>query len=189
MIDRASQLDLTEKALIAGFFVSASLLAGAHLFERVGHLMPCALCLDQREAHWAALAVAGLGLVMGRLTSGRLAAKAAVGAAALVYAVSAGLAFYHVGVEHKFWPGPATCAAAGEIGDVSDIVSSLTRKAEGPACDDIPWTLFGVSMAGYNMLASAALFGLSMIAAIANARDARYGRTPRPEPLATLSEN
>ena len=177
MIDWLRKTSLTEQALLIAFGVSLALLAGAHFFERVVGLVPCALCLDQREAHWAALSVAAAGILVAKLFNARLGAAAAVGAAALVYAVSTGLAFFHTGVEYGFWPGPASCSGTGEtISDLSAIAASLNTKSEGPSCDDAAWTFFGISMAGYNMLISAGLFALTLIAAIAETRRARNGR-------------
>ncbi len=152
------------------------LLAGAHLFERVGGLVPCILCLDQREAHWTALGVAFAGLMVARLLNSRLGAAAAVGAAALVYAVSAGLAFYHTGVEYKFWPGPAICAPSTGDVDIGSITSALTQKSDAPSCEDVQWRFLGVSMAGYNLLISAGLFAFTLAAAIAETRRARQTR-------------
>ncbi|GJL93882.1 MAG: hypothetical protein DHS20C05_02870 [Hyphococcus sp.] len=168
----------TERALAASFLVSAALLAGAHLFERVGGFLPCVLCLDQREAHWAALGVAFAGLVVAKFFNSKLGAAAAVGAAALVYAVSAGLAFYHTGVEYQYWPGPAICSGGGATDaiDIGSIASALEQKNNAPGCDDVQWRFLGVSMAGYNFLASAGLFAFTLMAAIAETRAARASR-------------
>ncbi|MEO1136906.1 MAG: disulfide bond formation protein B [Pseudomonadota bacterium] len=169
------QLTLTERALAAAFAVSAALLAGAHLFERIGGLPPCILCLDQREAHWTGLAVAFAGLLAARVFKSKLGATAAVGAAALVYAVSAGLAFYHTGVEYGYWPGPAICSAGGGLDGVSidNLAASLTQPTDAPSCEDVLWSFLGISMAGYNLLASAGLFALTLLAALFETRAAR----------------
>lgn len=176
MLNWSSNLSLTERALLAAFFTSAALLAGAHLFEQVGGLLPCALCLDQREAHWAALGVAAAGLFVGVIFNSRFGAAAAVGAAALVYAVSAGLAFFHTGVEFQFWPGPASCTGGGAIVDFENLENALNNKGSMPGCDAVQWRLFGVSMAGYNLLVSAGLFAITMAAAISETRSARINR-------------
>lgn len=164
----------TERILGLSALVSGALLAGAHIFEALGFL-PCDLCLDQREAHWAALSVALAGFAAGVILKARNAASAAVGAAALVYAVSAGLAFYHAGVEFKFWPGPATCSG-GALADISaglDLGGELEKGPSGPSCTDAAWRFTGISMAGYNLLASAGLFVLCFGASISAARQAR----------------
>lgn len=168
----------TELALAAAFAASGVLLIAAHLFERVGGFAPCVLCLDQREAHWTALAVCAAGLVLARIFKSALGAAAAVGAAALVYAVSTGLSFYHTGVEYQFWPGPAICAGgAASVVDLEALAAALSGPNEAPACDEVQWRFLGVSMAGYNMLASAALFALTAFAAAAETRRARQERS------------
>ena len=171
-------LSFSERVLALAFAVSATLLALAHLSERVLGLTPCILCLDQREAHWAALAVTAAGLVIARAFRSRIGAAAAVGATALVYAVSAGLAFYHTGVEYEFWPGPALCSGGGAVGPVSldDISAAFDSPVDAPACDDVQWSFLGVSMAGYNLLISAGLFALTLGAALAETKRARKGR-------------
>ncbi len=177
MLLSLQRFSFTERTLGLALAASAGLLAGAHLFERVGGLIPCVLCLDQREAHWTALALAAAGLMLARAFKSRLGAASAVGAAALVYAVSAGLAFFHIGVEYGYWPGPAICAGGGVDISVADLAASLNEAASGPSCEEVQWRLFGVSMAGYNLLVSAGLFALTLFAALRETRAARHFKT------------
>jgi disulfide bond formation protein DsbB len=174
MIKAIQSRPMVDKALLLAALTSAALLIGAHLFEKVGGLAPCALCLDQREAHWTALALSLAGVVIAVGLRWRRAAAATVGACALVYLVSAGLAFYHAGVENHFWPGPATCAGGGHVdlggGSLAD---ALTEGPDAPSCSEAAWRLLGVSMAGYNLLASAGLFAFCLVAAAGAAREAR----------------
>jgi disulfide bond formation protein DsbB len=186
MIEAFRKRSFTEKALIVSACASALLLAGAHLFEAFGYV-PCPLCLDQREAHWLALGVALAGLVLHIVFRAPIAAAAAVGAAALVYAVSAGLAFYHAGVEWKFWPGPKSCAALGDAPATTGALGAALASGElGPSCEEAQWRLLGVSMAGYNLLASAGLLALTLGATLAAAGDARRARRPHAQPAARL---
>jgi len=178
MLERLSGFTFTQQALLTALVASAGLLVGAHLFEHVGGLAPCALCLDQREAHWAALGVAAAGLIAGVLFRSRFGAAAAVRTVALVYAVSTGLAFFHTGVEFQFWPGPASCSGGGGVVNFDDLAGALNNKASAPGCDSVQWRLFGVSMAGYNLLISAGLLALTTTAAIAETRLAKIGRRP-----------
>ena len=165
-----ANLALTERALAASALISALLIAGAHFFERVIGLPPCILCLDQREAHWTALGVGLAGLAAAKLFQSRFGAAAGAGALALVYAVSAGLAFYHTGVEYGYWPGPAACSGGATITDVTDLAASLTQQNETISCADAPWRFLGASMAGYNLLISAGLFALTFFAALSESR-------------------
>ncbi|MEO1041511.1 MAG: disulfide bond formation protein B [Pseudomonadota bacterium] len=162
---------------------SLLLLAGAHLFERVGGLPPCALCLDQREAHWAAAAAGGLTLVLAQLGTGQRTLASALGALTLLYLFSTGLAGYHAGVEWGFWPGPATCSAAGGQGLASstDLLASLSAPADSPSCSDAAWRMAGVSMAGYNSLISAALAFIALIACQGVAKTIRNDKIGAPQ--------
>ncbi|HNR75559.1 MAG TPA: disulfide bond formation protein B [Parvularculaceae bacterium] len=174
MLTALENRTLIEKSLIASASASGALLIGAHLFEHVGGLAPCALCLDQREAHWTGLALAVIGIVGAIALRWRRAAIATVGACALVYLVSAGLALYHAGVENHYWPGPATCSGGGPVdvgpGGLADI---LNQKPGAPSCSEAAWRFLGVSMAGYNLLISAGLFAFCLIAAAAAVREER----------------
>ncbi len=176
MIAFLNRFSFTEQALGAAFVASAALLAGAHLFENFAGLAPCILCLDQREAHWTALGVAAAGLIVARVFHAKRGAAAAVGAVALVYAVSSGLAFYHTGVEYGFWPGPAICSG-GSVVDINDLAAALNQATDAPSCEDVQWRFLGVSMAGYNLLISAGLFALTLLAALSETRHARKLRT------------
>ena len=164
--------DMVRTALMMAIAVSGSLLAGAHIFEALGY-EPCALCLDQREAHWTALAIAVAGLAANQVFSaGRLAA-AAVGTAALVYGFSSLLAGFHTGVEFGFWPGPASCSGSGTINNISDLSAGFDPSTPRTSCDVVGWRFLGISMAGYNMLFSAGLFALTLIAGGHSLRAAR----------------
>jgi disulfide bond formation protein DsbB len=163
-------------AILAAAAASGALLFGAHAFEAMGYA-PCPLCLDQREAHWTALGVAGAGIAASLLFRSRVGAGATAGALALVYAVSAGLAGFHLGVEYDFWPGPATCAGAAGAGtDSGALIDALNKRPLPPACDEAAWRLFGISMAGYNFLASVGLFALTAAGAASALRFARVAR-------------
>ncbi len=142
------------------------MLAAAHAFESFGGLAPCHLCLKQREAYWAAIAVAAIGMVLaftpwegrgGRVVSALLA---------LVFLYGAGYAIYHAGAEWKFWPGPQECSGAATHVSAADLASVLkgSRSAAAPACDKAAWIFLGLSMAGWNAIISLGLAALSAMA-------------------------
>ncbi len=136
-------------AALAPLGVSGALLLGALAFQYVGGLAPCALCLDQRYAHGAALVLAAGGL----LARGRTG-WALVALAGLAMVVSAGIGAFHVGVEQKWWAGPTGCSGGSLVG--LDAAEAMKRLMETPVvrCDEVPWSLFGISMAGWNMIVS-----------------------------------
>ena len=105
-------------------------------------------------------------MVIVRLPGGPRFREATCWLLALVFLVGAGVAGYHAGVEWKFWPGPESCTGAGKI-DVSSIKELLAGgPTKMPMCDRPAWIFLGVSMAGWNGVASLILVGVSAAAAL-----------------------
>ncbi|NHB77225.1 disulfide bond formation protein B [Rhodobacter sp. M37P] len=132
---------------------SAGLLGGAFAFQYIGGLAPCQLCLYQRWPHAAAIGIGVLALVTGR--------RGLAWAGALAALATAGIGVFHVGVEQLWWEGLATCTA-GSISGISaaDLLDPTKDVAAVVRCDEIAWTLLGISMAGWNVILS---LGLAMI--------------------------
>jgi disulfide bond formation protein DsbB len=142
---------------------SAAILATALASQFWGGLPPCELCHWQRLPYVAAIALAGAALLR--------PSRALVALCGAVFVVGAGLALYHVGVEQGWFAPPGACSA--DLG-AAQTVEELRRRLEAAPlarCTDVAWSLFGVSMAGYNLIASAALAGFAFAAA------GRRGRT------------
>ena len=136
--------------LLAGA-VSASLLTAALLFEHVGGLAPCKLCLTQRNPHYAMIALAMISLI----SPFQQKTWRAVGA--LLGATTAGVGLQHVGVEQGWWQGPQGCSSTiGSTDSLADITTTLLATAV-VRCDEVAWSLFSISMAGWNMIISAGL--------------------------------
>ena len=129
---------------------SGALLAGAHAFQYFGGLYPCPLCLDQRNWHWAVIGVAVLALVVTRFKPGWTRGAALV--VGLVLLGSAAMGAYHVAVE-QHWV-MAQCDARVNLDDLS---LDPNAPVVAPKCDEIAWSLWGVSMAGWNALISLAM--------------------------------
>jgi disulfide bond formation protein DsbB len=167
-------LDDPRRLSALGAVACAGLLAAAFAFQHLGGLAPCPLCIWQRWPHVAGAALGLAAFALGPSRPGRLTA----GVAALALAAGAALALYHVGVEQRWWAGPSTCAGAGDIGALS-AAELLERIRAAPLvrCDDVAWSLAGLSMAAWNGVASAGLAGLFALAAMpAQAQGARPRR-------------
>jgi disulfide bond formation protein DsbB len=119
-------------------------------------LEPCALCLWQRYPYWAAL---GVGVVGTALAPVAWLRRASVALAALAFLAGAGIAGFHVGVEQGWWEGLPSCSAAvvREGMTVEELRQALEARSEVVPCDEPAFTFVGISMAGYNLIASAAL--------------------------------
>lgn len=141
---------------------SALLLAAVFAMQYLGGLAPCSLCLLQR---WPHAAVVGLGLVALIPSVPAGPRRAMLGLIALAFATTAGIGAYHAGVEYGWFAGPTECT--GTVG--GDTLEELRRNlmaAPVVRCDEVPWALFGISLAGYNALVSAALAAFAACAAI-----------------------
>ncbi|WP_425080590.1 disulfide bond formation protein B [Ruegeria arenilitoris] len=129
---------------------SAALLLGAWGFQYLGGLAPCKMCIWQRYPHAAAVLIGAMALALPRATLLPL-----LGAlAALTTAV---IGVFHAGVEQKWWEGPSSCTS-GDIGGLSteDLMEQI-MSAPLVRCDDIPWQILGLSMAGWNAVLSGVL--------------------------------
>ena len=154
------------QALLAAL-ASGLMLAIAHAFETFGGLAPCTLCLKQREAYWAALAVGLAGATVYWLTKSDRARRGAAALLTVVFLYGAYLAAYHAGAEWKWWPGPTTCTGAGGTVSLQSMTDLLNgAKVTPPRCDEAAWVWLGLSMAGWNGLLSLALAGLSAASAL-----------------------
>jgi disulfide bond formation protein DsbB len=151
---------------VVALLASMAMLATAHAFETFGKLYPCTLCLKQREVYWAVGMVALLALIVRRTPWAARLRKPFDLLLAAILLYGAGLAAYHAGVEWKWWPGPTTCSGGGGAAS-SDLVAMLKGdKIKPPACDKAAWIFLGISMAGWNALASLGLAAASLMAGL-----------------------
>ena len=142
---------------------SAALLLGALAFEHLGGLAPCKLCYWQRWPHLAAAIIGIAAFAIGA----RLAYVALAGALAAL--LTAGFGVYHAGVELKWWEGPQGCTGFDITNMNTDELMAAIETAPLVRCDEIAWSLAGLSMAGWNAVISFALC-LLWLAACRSAR-------------------
>jgi disulfide bond formation protein DsbB len=144
------------QALFLATLGSAGLLLGALAFQHIGGMAPCKLCIWQRYPHVLAVVIGALMLALAYRWLALIGAGSALATAAV--------GIYHVGVEQGWWQGPTTCSA-GPVRELSpDALLDQIMAAPLVRCDEIPWELFGISMAGWNALVSLALMALWIVA-------------------------
>ena len=127
------------------------ILAFAYIGQYGFGLEPCILCLYERIPYALAAGVALLAAVLPLSLSAR---SVLIGLCGVIFLGGAGLAFYHVGVEEDWWAAITGCGgqAATEF-TVEDLQAWLQRPAL-KSCDQVDWRLFGISLAGYNVVVS-----------------------------------
>jgi len=130
-------------------FVPAALLAGALGSQYWGGLVPCEMCMWQRWPHYAAVGVALLAVLLRGTPS---LSRVLTILAALLIIVSGAIGVFHAGVEYGWWPGPAHCTTI-PLGRGGDIMAQILATPL-VRCDVAQWTLFHISLAGWNALFS-----------------------------------
>lgn len=143
-----------------------ALLGGALGSQFLGGLVPCEMCVWQRWPHLAAILVALLAFFV----RGRRQVAALVLLAALLIAVSGAIGVYHAGTEYHWWQGITRCTASPAAGSPMEMLNAALR-APLVRCDVPQWTMFGISLAGYNAILS--LGGAVLIALLATRRSVR----------------
>lgn len=138
-----------DRARWLALLIPFGLLAGAYGSQYIGGLYPCEMCWWQRWSHFAALPLALGAFVIG----GPGARKALVAAAALAILASGLIGGFHAGVEYGWWEGITTCSSTVTPGSGKDVLDAILN-APLIRCDVAPWTLFGISLAGFNFLIS-----------------------------------
>jgi disulfide bond formation protein DsbB len=137
-----------QRAHWLAFLLPTALLAGAYGSQYIGGLYPCEMCWWQRWPHFAAVPLALLAFFMGNPGIKRVM----VALAALAILTSGMIGGFHAGVEYGWWQGLTTCSTV-PTGSSEDLLDAI-MNAPLVRCDVAPWTLFGISLAGFNFLLS-----------------------------------
>ena len=149
MINRPfAYLMQANRPVVLAAMVSGALIVAALLFEYIGGLVPCKLCLTQRLPHYG-LIILGIASVIRPQHQilwrplGSLCAFA-----------TAAVGLQHVGVERKWWQGPQGCSSTIDMNaSLADLTQSLLDTPV-VRCDEVAWSFLSVSMAGWNMVIS-----------------------------------
>lgn len=163
MTDTAS-LRLAQRLALA---VPVLLLAGAYLSQYGFGLYPCEMCWWQRWPHFAAVVFALMGFFM---TPRRLWLAMAAGG----ILTSGLIGLFHAGVEYGWWQGLTSCTALPQAGAGESALDAI-MNAPVIRCDEAPWTLLGISLAGFNFLIST---GAALVIFNLLRRHARTMETP-----------
>ncbi len=152
-----SHASLSLARLIA-ILTPSFLLGGALVSQYIGGLYPCEMCMWQRWPHLVAIFFA---LDAIALRSRPPLSALFAGLAAIAIAISGGIGAFHAGVEYGWWEGVTACSTFAAGSTTQDMLDSI-MAAPLTRCDVAPWSLFGISLAGYN-----ALFSLGAAALVA----------------------
>ena len=131
------------------------MLGSALLSQYWGGLAPCELCLLQRWPWVAGILISLIAIIVGS----RSALPWVALLLAAVFAIGSALAFYHVGVEKHWFAGPNACTGAATAADTVEALKARILGQMPVRCDEPAWSLWGISLAGWNLLASLVMAG------------------------------
>ena len=153
---------LTHPAVLA--VCAAVTLLAALGYQYLGGYQPCVLCIWQR---WPLVAAMGLAVAALAFPPGSPGRRAALGGMAISFITGAGLGGFHVGVEQHWWPGLEGCGSSALDGGaaMTDLRAQLLATPV-VRCDEVTWSVLGISMAGYNMMISLGLAAFALIGAV-----------------------
>ena len=146
-----SSVNRSNTPLLCLLVVAVIALGSAYGSQYFGGLQPCKLCLYQRWPWWTIFSLAGLTPVLPVSVEMTNRMLILIG---IVLIVGCAIAFYQTGIEQKWWPGPATCSGVEELPKTLSELHLNLQRSTPTRCDKIPWSFMGVSMAGYNAIAS-----------------------------------
>ena len=146
---------------------AAAMLLGALAFQYLGGLAPCPLCTWQRYALIVAMVLA-----LGSALSMDNTARVILAVAGAAFLTSAGIGAFQVGVEQGWWQGTQGCTGGQAMAATIDQLLAQVQDKPPARCDEVAWSLFGISLAGYNFLISLALAAAAAARAAILERDA-----------------
>jgi disulfide bond formation protein DsbB len=161
---RSSQSGFIEPTAFAWLATGGALaaLCVAWLAQYVGGLAPCELCYLQRYGYWAAIA---LGIVTITQNGAPRRRGLLLGLTGLALLVVVGTSLFHVGVEHGWWEGSIACVGVSTVGQTTAEMTASILNAPLVRCDTPAFVMFGISMAGYDMIYALALAALTLVGA------------------------
>jgi disulfide bond formation protein DsbB len=142
----------TPMRALVGSGVALLSIIGVYVSEYGFGIQPCELCYWQRWPYYIGVPLLALLLAFWK----KLPAQVRLGLTligALIFVVSIGLGTYHAGIEYKLWAGPSSCTGLDTQLSFSDLNSIGAQNSVVP-CDVVPFSIFGISLAGFNALGS-----------------------------------
>ena len=142
------------------FGLALSVITVALWSQYWGGLLPCALCLKQRVAFYVAVPLLALAYIYAPRAP--LAMRGLLSTIGIIFLANAGLGFYHAGIEYGWWLGPASCGGGAMPALDTQALFEALQNSTMVRCDGPAFTLFGLSLAGYNVIACLVLAGLAL---------------------------
>ena len=127
---------------------SMIILLFVYLIEHIAGIEPCELCLIQRYPYYFVILFAFISF----FTNKRVIKIVMLTCCLLALLTTISYAIYHVGIEQKLFE--SNCLSNLTISDSMEDLRKTIDLAPRAACDSISWTIFGLSLATWNVIIS-----------------------------------
>lgn len=148
-------------------------LTAAFASEAFLGLEPCIMCIYQRWPYALIILLGIIGLFGRKVKS---LPQVMLGLSGIAFLVNSGLAFYHTGIERKWWESAVEGCTVPNFGEAEpqSILENI-MSAPTASCTEIPWQdpLIGLSMANYNVILCFGLFVICMISVFLSSKKRR----------------
>ena len=138
--------------------MSSFMLISAFYLEYFHGALPCDLCITQRWFHGAIIVYSFLIIFI--IEKNLISKKLLLLGVAFLWLSSSLAGLYHFGIEMNLWTGPDGCSS--NIDFSKDTLTYLLNKSP-IKCNEIMFEILGLSLAGWNALASFFIFLLAII--------------------------
>jgi len=135
------------------FLISSLMLLSAFYLEYFHNAFPCDLCITQRWFH--ALIISYSLIAILTLEKNFIADELVLIGLSLTWIASSIAGLYHFGIEMNLWTGPDGCSSSIDFS--KDTLKYLLNKSP-IKCDEVMFSIFGLSLAGWNALMSFVMF-------------------------------
>jgi len=140
-------------------FSCSVILLIAYYLEYFLNLKPCILCIYQRIPYFIIIFLA---IILFFIKNNKLEKKFYF-LYAIIFSSSLFLAVYHFGIENNFWSAFASCEINDSLLNDNQNLKEYLLEKEFVTCSKVNFTLFGISLAGYNIIISFFLLNLSLL--------------------------
>jgi len=138
--------------------LSIMALASAFVAEFYFDLAPCEMCLKQREPYYFIIA----GFIIITILKWQEQIWFYLGVQIIsIYGLF--YSIWHVGIENKFLPGPVGCSSGLNMTNNASSLKEQILSKPVINCEDVVWSIFGLSAASINSLLLFLIFILNAI--------------------------
>ncbi|KQZ33471.1 hypothetical protein ASD50_00900 [Mesorhizobium sp. Root552] len=136
-------------------------------FQYIGGYIPCKLCYEQRMPYYVGIPLMVLAVLASLIKLPAWTTRVLLIIVGLLMAYGLYLGIYHSGVEWAWWPGPTDCTnVAGPVDTGGNGVLDALDKFVPPSCDKAALRILGLSLAGWNAIASLVLAAVAFRGAL-----------------------